>query len=276
MKIRLLSAAVLLLASASAFAHDFWIGVARHRVAVGDTVAIPLRVGEEYVGEPVARDALRIEKFVVIGPKGTSDVAGDDGKDPAGNVTLADEGIHVVAYRSKRRSIELEAAKFEEYLREEGLLHVVKARADAKQTERPGREVYSRCAKTLIRAGDSAKEGFDRVAGLRLEVVPETNVFSAVAGDEVRFRVEFEKKALAEALVVARSAKEPKHTISARTDAEGRVRLALDRDGAWMVKCVHMLPAPAETGMDWESLWASVTFDILPAPDRSAPRDTPK
>jgi len=50
--------------------------------------------------------------------------------------------------------------------------------------------------------------------------------------------------------------------VSARTDAAGRVKLTLDRAGAWMVKCTHMVAAPAETGMDWESLWASVTFDI--------------
>lgn len=256
----------ILLTSASAFGHDFWIELGKHRVSVGDTVSIPLRVGEEYVGEPVARDALRIEKFVAIGPSGTTDVAGEDKKDPAGSVTFAEEGIFVVAFRSKRRSIELEAAKFEAYLREEGLLHVVKAREDAKQTDRPGREVYSRCAKALIRVGETAKEGFDRVAGLRLEVVPETNPFAANSGETMRFRVVYETKPLPAALVVARSAKEPKHTVSARTDEDGRASLVLDRDGAWMVKCVHMVPAPADTGMDWESLWASVTFDLSAAP----------
>ncbi len=271
MKRACIGIAALLLSAASAFAHDFWIELRVHRVAVGASVAIPLRVGEDYAGEAVARDPLRIEKFVLIGPSGTSDVAGEDKKDPAGTVTLAEEGIYVVAFRSKRRSIELEAAKFEAYLREEGLHHVVKARADAKQTDAAGREVYSRCAKTLIRAGDGAKDGFDRVAGMRLEVVPETNPFLAKTGDGLRFRVVYEKQPLPGALVVARSAKDPKHTTSARTGDDGAVKLVLDRDGAWMVKCVHMIPAPPETGMDWESLWATVTFDIAdaPAPSKS-------
>jgi len=30
----------------------------------------------------------------------------------------------------------------------------------------------------------------------------------------------------------------------------------------WLVKTVHMVPAPADSGADWESLWASLTFEI--------------
>jgi hypothetical protein len=29
----------------------------------------------------------------------------------------------------------------------------------------------------------------------------------------------------------------------------------------WMIKAVHMVPAPAGTGADWESVWASLTFE---------------
>ncbi len=247
----------------AAFAHDFWIDVAKHRVAKGEAVAIPLRFGESYPGEAAPRDDLRLEKFVVIGPDGEAPVKGENGKDPAGSFTPEKDGIYVVAFRNKRRSIELEAAKFEHYLREEGLEHVAKIREERKETDKKGREVYSRCAKALIRVGDTAKDGFDRVVGLRCEIVPETNPFAAAPGDALTFRVVFDEKPLEKGLVVARSKAEPDHTVSGRTDAAGRVKLTLDRAGGWMVKCTHMVPAPAETGMDWESVWASVTFDIV-------------
>ena len=32
--------------------------------------------------------------------------------------------------------------------------------------------------------------------------------------------------------------------------------------GVWLVKAVHMVPAPAASGADWESLWASLTFEV--------------
>ncbi len=255
------SAGALLLA-ATAFAHDFWIEPPRFHVAKNESVDLPLRVGMEYVGDPVPRDDLRLEKFVMLGPDGTTSVPGDDKRDPAGRVTPTKDGVYVVAFRSKRRSIELDAAKFEAYLKSEGLERVAKIRAQRNETGKAGHEVYSRCAKTLLKVGDGAKDGHDRVAGLRLEIVPETNPYVVVAGDELAFRVIFEDKPLADAFVVARSRVETKHVVAARTDAEGRVKLTLDRAGEWMVKCVHMIEAPVETGMDWESLWASVTFEL--------------
>lgn len=255
-------AAAALFAATSALAHDFWIAPAKFRVAKGETVELPLRNGVEYAGDPVARDDLRIEKFVALGPDGAVDVKGEDRKDPAGRFTPDRDGLWVVAYRSKPRSIELEAAKFEAYLREEGLEHVAKLREERKETEKKGREIFSRCAKALFLVGAAANEGHDRVAGLRLEIVPETNPFAAAPGAEMAFRVVFEEKPLAKALVVARSRAEPKHVVRARSDEKGRVKLVLDKAGEWLVKCVHMVPAPEESGMDWESLWASVTFDL--------------
>ncbi|MCE9637286.1 MAG: DUF4198 domain-containing protein [Planctomycetes bacterium] len=279
--------AALALAS-TAWAHDFWIAPAKFRVARGEKVALPLRNGEAYVGAPVARDDLRIERFVVLGPGVTEDVPGADKQDPAGSFTPSADGIWVAAYRSKPRSIELEAAKFEAYVREEGNEHVAKTRAERKETDKVGREIYSRCAKALFLVGDPAtseptkptdpavtkaqpkpaaapSDGYDRVVGMRLEIVPETNPFAVASGAELAFRVVYETKALEGGLVVARSRAEPKHFVAARTAADGRVRLKLDRAGEWLVTCVHMIPAPEASGMDWESLWASLTFDLVAA-----------
>jgi len=30
----------------------------------------------------------------------------------------------------------------------------------------------------------------------------------------------------------------------------------------WMIKAVHMIPAPAGIDADWSSFWASLTFEI--------------
>ena len=36
----------------------------------------------------------------------------------------------------------------------------------------------------------------------------------------------------------------------------------LARKGVWLVKAVHMVPAPSRRDADWQSLWASLTFEI--------------
>jgi hypothetical protein len=30
----------------------------------------------------------------------------------------------------------------------------------------------------------------------------------------------------------------------------------------WLIKAVHMIPAPSGANADWESFWASVTFEL--------------
>ncbi|HZH17584.1 MAG TPA: DUF4198 domain-containing protein [Archangium sp.] len=257
-----------LLYTSAARAHDFWLEPGSFRVARGETVELSLQYGEEYEGKIAPRDNFLIEKFVLIGPDGTEPVPGQDKQEMAGRVTLPKEGLYLVAYRGKRRPIRLEAARFEAYLKAEGLEHVSRLRSERKETHKGASEVYSRCAKTLLESGGGATEGHDRIAGLRLEIVPETNPYRVTAGADLTFRVLFEGKPLAKGLVIARSRAEPKHTVAARTDAEGRVRLTLDRAGEWLVKCTHMVAAPEELGMDWESLWASLTFE-LPAPTGS-------
>ena len=51
-------------------------------------------------------------------------------------------------------------------------------------------------------------------------------------------------------------------SIEARTDGRGRTDLRLDRPGVWMITAVHMVPAQESLGADWESLWASLTFEL--------------
>ena len=71
-------------------------------------------------------------------------------------------------------------------------------------------------------------------------------------------RLLYQGRPLEGALVVAvpQDTRTPRQ---ARTDRDGRVTLSL-YDGVWLIKAVHMVPAPAGSGADWESLWASLTF----------------
>jgi uncharacterized GH25 family protein len=48
---------------------------------------------------------------------------------------------------------------------------------------------------------------------------------------------------------------------AARTDSAGRVAFAITKPGLWLIKTVHMIEAPPDSGADWESLWASLTFE---------------
>jgi hypothetical protein len=211
-------------------------------------------------GDPVPRDPSLLVRFVVVGPGGETPVPGRDYTEPAGVATLQAPGLYVVAYDSRRSPVELAAEKFEGYLRQEGLEEISALRARRGQSGAAVKEVFSRCAKSLVVLPGGSRSGYDRVMGQRLELVPEKDPH-ALAGGELQLRLLYEGKPLAGALVVGLQKDRPARP-SGRSDARGRVRLKLDRPGFWLIKAVHMVPAPKDAGADWESFWASLTFEL--------------
>jgi len=256
------STVVLFFAAARLLAHDFWIEPSTFRPEVGATVGFALRVGEGFRGDPVPRSPDRIARFVLVSPSRETPIEGGSGDEPAGVARVSEPGLQIVGYRSKTSKVELDAEKFEQYLKEEGLERIVALRARRGESEKPTREIYSRCAKALLSAGGAGKSAPDRVLGFTLELVAGKNPYAFTTGGSFPVRLEYEGKPLAGALVVALNRDAPAVRLSARTDAKGNASFLLASPGAWLVKAVHMVPAPAGSGADWESTWASLTFEI--------------
>jgi uncharacterized GH25 family protein len=245
-------------------AHNFWIEPSTLTPAPGQRLAVRLRVGVELKGDPVPRDPALMKRFLAAGPSGDSPVPGVPNTEPAGFEAFAVPGLYTIVYDSGRSPLELDAAKLEEYLKDEGLERISALRARQGKSAAGTREVFSRCAKALLNVGNGGSgPGFDRIFNQRLELVAEKNPYALAGGGELPVRLLYEGKPLAGALVMALQRDRP-DKVTARTDAKGRVTLKLDRPGFWLIKAVHMIPAPPDAGADWESFWASLTF-ALPA-----------
>jgi uncharacterized GH25 family protein len=245
------------------WAHNFWIEPSTFTPVSGQRVAVRLRVGVELQGDPVPRDPSLMTRFVTLGPGGEAPVPGVPNTEPAGFLALQAPGLYTIVYDSSRFPVELDAAKFETYLKEEGLETVSATRARQGKSAAAAKEVFSRCAKSLVAVVDGTGPGFDRVVGQRLELVAEKNPYTLAGGGDLPVRLLYEGKPLAGALVMALQRGRP-DKVTGRSDARGRVTLKLDRPGFWLVKAVRMIPAPPGAGADWESFWASLTF-ALPA-----------
>jgi len=286
-----LAACVLLLAPRPA-AHDFWIQPSNFRPEASERVAVQLMVGEAGQGQPVARDDARIVRFAMIGPGAGSGppraelpIAGQDGHDPAGWVRTGTTGQIVLVYTNTPARSEMTAEKFEAYLREEGLDSIVAQRAERGASDKPAREIYRRCAKALLDVRDAdgryadpsqhfalaLKEGSFRIpAKLPLELVPEADPFQLATEDEklepLPIVLLLDGQPLAGTLVRALrldpGSPPDEQRPSARTGADGRCRLALPGPGRWLVTAVHMRDAPADANADYESLWASLSFEV--------------
>ncbi len=248
----------------SAQAHDFWIEPSSFHPQPGDSVPIGLRVGEQFKGEPVTRNPAKIDRFIAIAPDGKEHpIAGTEGAEPAGNLQVDRLGIYLVGFRSRRSSIELEAAKFEEYLKEEGLSRISVLRAQRGETEKPGKEVYSRAAKAILRVGDGSESGFDRPLGFTFEIVPQRNPYGLRPGqDDLPLIVLYENKPAEGMEVFAMNQGDSSKVLSAQSDKDGKVSFRLPTSGVWMIKAIHMASAPPDTQADWESVWATLTFEM--------------
>jgi uncharacterized GH25 family protein len=258
---RSLTFSLFLFLSPCAFAHDLWIEPSTFRPAVGERLGVALRVGQNVHGDPMPRIPALIERFVLASGKGESNVIGMPGSDPAGLVLVNAPGLQWLGYQSKPYPVTLEARKFEDYLKDEGLERIIAARAKKGQSAAVGRERFYRCAKSLLDVA-GAKTPADTPLQFTLELLPRRNPYALKPGDKLPVTLLYRGKPLANVLVVAMSKADPANAVRARTDAKGHATLPIAHRGFWLVKAVHMEAAPADAGVDWESWWASMTFEL--------------
>ncbi len=250
--------------AARLYAHDFWIEPTRFEAQPGDRVPLILRVGVDLAGDRLPYINDWFSDYRVVAPSGPRPITGLLGDDPAGSFEALEPGVHLIGYRSTRDFVEMEPKKFRSYLEEEGLEHVIALRAERGTSERPAREYYSRCAKSLVAVGDPVKgSAFSTILGYTLELVPERNPYGLAPGDSLPLRLLYRGEPIAGVLVQAFAATAPASKVTARTDGDGRVQLRLDRPDLWLVKAVHIIETRADVeGADWESFWASLTFRL--------------
>lgn len=253
-------ALILLLRPPAASAHEFWIEPGQFRPAAGAKVPLRLYVGQYFKGSSLPFLTDSFERFFYADARGTENIRGVLGDDPAATLTIRAPGRIWIVFRSTPYELTYDKpGEFDAFLLKEGLDHLV---PPAQRGKLPVKETYSRCAKSLLVAGSAvAGSAPDRAFGLPLELVAESDLF---AGQFAEFKVRLLHRgaALPGALVTAFHKAVPDGRLEARTDASGRARLALDRPGVWLLNAVHLIPASKKSGAQWETLWASLTFEL--------------
>lgn len=246
--------------------HEFWFEAQPFTPESGASSAISLKVGENFEGDltPLVDErtvALRhysAGQVIDLMPRLPRRTAL-----PSMDVPVTTAGLHLVAFDSQPITFSLPADKFQAYLHDEGLDYVIEQRTAAGKAAEPGRERYRRNIKALLRVGGASDNTYGISTGQRLEITPLSDPYAAMPGSTLRFKLAFEKRPLANALVKGWH----KHDgqlllIKARADAAGEVALSLPYAGEWMVSVVHMIPAKGAANADWDSFWGNLTFQL--------------
>jgi hypothetical protein len=254
-------------------AHEYWLAPSRYLAPPRQTVEVGALAGTGFRGEKKPFNPARAVRLVVRTAK-LLDLAplGVEGEYTWARFAPSDAGGALLAYESDFAFIALPAAEFDRYLELEGLdgPRAVRRRPGAPD---PARERYRRCAKAWLAGGDASRAVTP--VGMPLEIVPQSAPGTAPS---LRVRVLWQGRPLAGALMRAWRAPlgadgaltDPEGRDSAgvawqaRTDARGEVLAQVEAPGEWLLSAVHMVPSADRAAADWESTWASLTFERPP------------
>src|SRR3954471_21117441 len=175
-------ALAILACSPGLYAHDMWLEPATFSPEPGAILAVRLRVGQNLIGDPLPRDPALIKQFVFEDAARRKPLVGHEGADPAGFLRVAAPGLLVIGYHSNASAVELTPEKFNQYVKEEGLDTIAALRATRHETAMKAREMFSRCAKSLVSSGATKAGDGDRALGFTLELVAERNPYALRAG----------------------------------------------------------------------------------------------
>lgn len=248
-----------------ASSHEFWIEPEDYAVDSGEQIRADIRVGQDFRGDAFPFIPARFKSFEQHDGLGVRDVDGQIGDFPALSAKPRAEGLTLFTYASTERSITFQQwDKFQEYLDYEGLDNIPE-RHEARGLPRDRiREIYFRCAKTLVNVGDQAI-GEDRATGMPIELVAKANPATIKPGEPLQFQLLWQGQPLPDTQVSLfhkpTDGTEATRVLT-RSDDAGNVAFTLDAAGAFMAAAVHMtVPAP-EQDADWQSHWATLTFAV--------------
>lgn len=267
-------AGAVLLAAGTLAAHDFWLVPTAFNLAPGEALEVH---GQTSSAFPTSVGAVTVDRIAAArlidagGETAIRDLA------VSGNSLVLRQrsttpGQKIVAVRLHPRSVRESAEEFRNYL-------VVEGAPDAlERYEREGimprdsiTRRYAKYAKTLAEVGAGGPRAFSKAVGHPLEFVPLADPATLRLGETFPVRLLFEGRPVAGIRVHAsgvpadldpKAAAARAEELEAVTDAGGVARFRLSRGGLWNVRTLHIVPAAAGSGADWDTHWASLVFGV--------------
>lgn len=244
--------------SHSVSAHDGWLQPDRFTQTNGAPVTLSFRVGHGAHTNTVAIGPTTewIDSLSVTSPDGeTRDL-------PAPRIASSEkEGVYLVTLTTRDFENQMGAEAFNRYLKREGLTPAIEHRERHGHTGKPGREVFSRVAKSLVQLGesDNAAREVLQPSGLELEIVPECVPSSGACGDTLPLRVYYQGEPLANARVTFNDLDANEWpTLVQHTDADGRALFPL-AEGRWLAAVTWTRPEKTARG-DFKTVLSSLSF----------------
>jgi len=250
----------------SLFAHEFWLMPSKFKLKIGQSINLQLFVGEDFMGDIWGNRKKRLLKLTHLTEGNKGDLTSIALKSDSLPIPLKfeTEGTHLLTMESKNSFIALEADKFNDYLKEDGIENIYELRQKQGQLKQPSKELYRRCAKTLIQVGNKYSDIFKKNTQMPLEIIPLNNPYQMKAGEAISIKVLFNNQPLKNKMVVAwhKTATQKTTHRKLKTDANGALQIKLDKAGYWMISTVHMEEVKNNPEANYQSYWGNLTFEL--------------
>lgn len=258
---------VILLAAAPLVAHSLYFIPGKFRMAAGDTLVCSIHNGDSFPAGEAAPPLQRLRDGRLVSGETVVPLTGFRviGKAAQATIRVPAPGSWWLVVRTLPNFLSLEPAKFESYLKTEGLDQALRHRATHGESAKASREIYSKYAKSLIVAG-APSAAWSQTLGLTIEFVPEKDPAAVSPGDFLPVRLLWRGRPAAGVQVESAwssAGRKAIHNVSGRTDAEGRILVPIGQAGVWRLHAVAIERAADATTADWESFWASLTFEVV-------------
>jgi hypothetical protein len=246
--------------------HDLWVIPGKFVIEPGEKVRVFLHSGDRFPNSTALLSKRRIESFILHGPSTESPVSAfvAEGDSLTAEIAGPESGTAVLALAIKPRVIRLKADEFNEYLEEDGLPRILELRKRLGETNHSAVERYAKWAKAILKVGDREDDTWSKPIGLKLEIVPRRNPYTLRPGESSPVVVLFDGEPLPGVTVVGGRAGPSSRRVKSVTDSDGEASLVLEEPGRWYLSAIHMIRLPDDPEAEWESFWATVTFEVLP------------
>lgn len=266
MNMKLFTPALLAL-SARLCAHDLYLMPERFVTPAGRPLGIVFQNGDEFPKASAATKTERLRNTRLLSKAGQADFEKITARatETTATVQVPGSGIAILTAHTIPNFIQLDAKKFRSYLEHENLTNAIQWRDQHGEAGKPGRERYSKYVKSLIRVGQS--DGFYRErTGLTIEIIPEADPYAVSPGQTLPVQVLFRGKPAVDVAVESAwlEAGKAKMMTIGRTDAQGRIVIPVKAQGPHRLHAIVMERCAEPQAADWESFWASLTFEIQP------------
>ncbi|MEJ7578397.1 MAG: DUF4198 domain-containing protein [Pyrinomonadaceae bacterium] len=243
-------------------AHNLWLVAKNKTIADDERLRIEINTSDHF---PVSESAVkpeRIADFRCFSSDGSVAITEHRVENQSLVAHVKRNRQCLVALALYPHPINLDAEKFRAYISEEEASAEVCERLPAEGA--PQRESYTKYAKALVKGENGSGEIFRRVVGHKLEIIPEQNPCDLGGSGRLPVQVLFDGAPLAGLRVSSgcEQLNEGGYAAHTRTDGDGRAMVELTASGYWFIRTHFIRSHPDARIADWESFWASLTFQV--------------